>query len=106
MLLNIKSRKIYNKYLPVYISGAGTSIAGPRKPCLFNFWVNRRVTLSISQSEYFLESIVIPALAPPNGTSTTEHFQVIKAAKALTSSISTSGAYLIPPLVGRRWWEC
>jgi len=38
----------------------------------------------------------MPPLAPPKGTSTTAHLKVIRVAKALTSSRSTSALYLIP----------
>ena len=47
-----------------------------------------------------LGSQVTPPLAPPNGTPTTAHFQVIQAASALTSSTCTSGANRMPPFDG------
>ena len=49
-----------------------------------------------SLTEYSLGSILIPPFAPPNGTSTTAHLNVINMAKAFTSSLSTSGLYRIP----------
>ena len=41
-----------------------------------------------------------PALAPPNGTSTTAHLYVIRAANAFTSYSSTTGLNLIPVKFG------
>lgn len=35
-----------------------------------------------------------------------EHLRVIKDANASTSSISTWGEYLVPPLVGSLWVLC
>jgi hypothetical protein len=50
------------------------------------FWqssiVYRRVIRSNCSTVYFLGSILIPPLAPPKGTSTTAHLNVIRAAKA------------------------
>ena len=45
----------------------------PIKPFLANSTANRLVIFSSSLSEYFVGSIFTPALAPPNGTSTTAH---------------------------------
>lgn len=42
--------------------------------------------LSYSSLLNYLGSILIPPLAPPNGTSTTANFKVINKAKASTSS--------------------
>src|SRR3989344_2451642 len=51
-----------------------------------------------------------PPLAPPNGISTQAHFNVMRNARVLTSSKSTSGWNLIPPFVGPRaslnWTLC
>src|SRR5258708_20591249 len=44
-----------------------------------------------------LGSQMTPPLAPPKGTLTTAVFQVIHAARALTSSSVTAGGYSIPP---------
>ena len=51
-------------------------------------------------------SQITPPLAPANGMLTTAHFQVIQAARALTSSSVTSGAKRIPPLLGPREMLC
>lgn len=66
------------------------------KPFLASSRVKRRVIFSSSCSEYSLGLILIPALAPPNGTSTHAHLNVIKAERALTSSLDTSVENLIP----------
>lgn len=44
-------------------------------------------------------SILIPPFAPPNGTPTTAHLNVISMANAFTSSMSTPFAYLMPKIV-------
>jgi hypothetical protein len=51
-------------------------------------------------------SQITPPFAPPKGMLTTEHFQVIQAASARTSSMLTSGAKRIPPLHGPRRKLC
>ena len=65
-------------------------------PFLANSKVNRLVIFSSSCSEYSLGLILIPALAPPKGTSTHAHLNVIKADKAFTSSLVTSVENRIP----------
>ena len=45
-------------------------------------------------------SAMRPALAPPKGSSMTAHFQVMVRANRATSSTSTVGVILIPPLPG------
>ena len=62
----------------------------PMKPFLASSSVKRRVIFSNSLSLYLRGLILTPALAPPNGTSTQAHLNVIKADKALTSSMLTS----------------
>jgi hypothetical protein len=53
--------------------------------------VNLRVIFSNSLEDISLGLHWTPPLAPPKGMLTTADFQVIHIAKALTSSISTSG---------------
>lgn len=65
-------------------------------PFLANSRVNLRVIFSSSCSLYCFGSILSPALAPPNGTSTQAHLKVIRAERALTSSRETSNEYRIP----------
>ena len=48
----------------------------------------------------------MPPLAPPNGTSTIAHLNVMSAARASTSSSFTSGEKRMPPLTGSLWWLC
>ncbi len=57
---------------------------------------------SISFIESVLGSQVTPPLAPPNGRSTTAHFQVIQKASAVTSSSVTPGWKRMPPFDGPR----
>ena len=52
---------------------------------------NRRVIASSSLGLRARGSQVTPPLAPPNGTSTRAHFQVIHMARARTSSRSVAG---------------
>lgn len=66
------------------------------KPFLASSSVKRRVIFSSSCSEYSLGFILIPALAPPKGTSTQAHLKVISAERAFTSSLVTSVENLIP----------
>ena len=47
-------------------------------------------------TEYLAGSILTPPLAPPNGTSTVAHLNVMRLANAHTSSSVTSSLYLIP----------
>ena len=49
------------------------------------------------QREIVFWPILMPPLAPPKGTSTTAHLNVISAARAIVSSASTFGAIRIPP---------
>lgn len=67
-------------------------------PFLASSSVNRRVIFSNSCSEYTLGLILIPALAPPKGTSTQAHLKVIRADRALTSSRHTSKEKRIPAI--------
>ena len=116
------------------------------KPFLASSMVNLRVTRSSSftyrhhqhiirtslnkllhvHTEYAVGSILIPALAPPKGTSTIAHLNVINVAKAFTSSSVTLVLYrtpavmcswvsnhhylenpiVLPPLQGVLWWLC
>lgn len=66
------------------------------KPFFASSIVNLLVIFSSSSSLYILGSMRTPALPPPNGTSTTAHLYVIKAASALTSPSLTSGLNLTP----------
>merc|ERR1712037_1002949 len=52
---------------PVPMSGAGTSMPGPKKPFLASSIANRLVIFSSSFSLYSLGSILMPALPPPKG---------------------------------------
>jgi hypothetical protein len=52
---------------------------------------NRRVSASISRVLIARGSQVTPPFAPPNGTFTRAHFQVIHIARARTSSKSVEG---------------
>ena len=67
-------------------SGAGMSESGPMIPS--SSVAKRRVSASSSFVLIALGSQVTPPLAPPNGTSTRAHFQVIHIARARTSSTS------------------
>ncbi len=64
----------------VFTSGAGMSMVGPMTSFICS--TKRRVTKSRSFSDMVLGSQSIPPLAPPNGISTTDVFQVIKLASA------------------------
>lgn len=66
------------------------------KPFFANSSAKRRVIFSNSCTEYSFGLSFKPALAPPNGTSTQAHLNVIKADKAFTSSRDTSSEYRIP----------
>lgn len=66
------------------------------KPFFDNSRAKRRVIFSNSWIEYSFGLSFKPALAPPNGTSTQAHLNVIKADRALTSSRDTSREYRIP----------
>lgn len=65
-------------------------------PFFANSRAKRRVIFSNSCTEYSFGLSFKPALAPPNGTSTHAHLNVIKADKAFTSSRDTSSEYRIP----------
>ena len=71
------------------MSGAGMSVKGPMSSP--RAAMKRRVTRRFSLVDIFSGSHSTPPLAPPKGTSTTAHFQVIQVARALTSSSSTVG---------------
>jgi hypothetical protein len=73
----------------VLTSGAGTSLSGPTTSTSSAAY--RRVTRSSSLRESVAGSHVTPPLPPPNGRSTTAHFQVIQKASAVTSSSVTPG---------------
>ena len=79
-------------------SGAGMSWSGPM--LVPRAWVNRRTTRSNSSVSSAVGSNEMPPLAPPNGMSQRADFQVIQEARALTSSRSTIGWNLTPPLYG------
>ncbi len=88
----------------VPMSGAGMSESGPMM-----FWssaVKRRVRRSSSPVESSRGSTVTPPFAPPNGTLTRAHFQVIHMARARTSSMSVRGWKRMPPLAGPRETLC
>lgn len=66
-----------------------------------------RVSLSSSPLDSFFGFALIPPFPPPYGRFTTAFFHVIQAARAISDGSSSSGWYLIPPLVGPRaslWW--
>jgi hypothetical protein len=84
----------------VLTSGAGTSLSGPITSTSSAAY--RRVIRSISEAESVLGSQVTPPFPPPNGRSTTAHFQVIQKASAVTSSSVTPGWKRIPPFAGPR----
>lgn len=50
---------------------------GAKNPFFANSRAKRRVIFSNSCSEYSFGLILIPALAPPNGTSTQAHCEII-----------------------------
>lgn len=87
---------------PVPTSGAGTLTLGLMKCRRASSRVNARVIASNSSAVYFAGSRHSPPFDPPNGTSTTAHLYDMRAARASTSSWSTTGAYRMPPLVGSR----
>ena len=69
-------------------SGAGMSYSGPMfEP---SACVNRRVMRSISACECWRGMNLMPPLPPPNGMSCSAHFQVMAAARPLSSSSATS----------------
>ena len=68
--------------------------------------VKRLVMCSFSRFDSERGSHTTPPLAPPNGTSTRAHFQVIHVASAATSDSPASGWNRIPPLPGPRTCEC
>ena len=73
----------------VFTSGAGMSFSGPMMIEISE--VYRRVSRSISARDIRCGSHTTPPFAPPYGSPTTAHFQVIHIASALTSSSVTSG---------------
>ena len=79
-------------------SGAGMSLSGPISIAISVAY--RRVRCSSSVADSVLGSQMTPPLAPPYGSPTTAHFQVISIASARTSSSVTSGWYRMPPFVG------
>ena len=84
----------------VPMSGAGMSTSGPTTGD--SSVANRRVSASISLGLIARGSQATPPFAPPNGTSTSAHFQVIHMASARTSSRSAEGWKRRPPLAGPR----
>ena len=85
-------------------SGAGMSRSGPTIGS--SSVAKRRVTASSSLALIARGSQVTPPFAPPNGTSTSAHFQVIHIARARTSSRSAWGWKRSPPLAGPRETLC
>ena len=85
-------------------SGAGMSESGPMMPS--SSVANRRVSASSSFELIVVGSHVTPPFAPPNGTSTSAHFQVIHMASARTSSTSVAGWKRRPPFAGPRATLC
>jgi hypothetical protein len=85
-------------------SGAGMSESGPMMPS--SSVAKRRVSASSSVELIEPGSHVTPPFAPPNGTSTSAHFQVIHIASARTSSMSVLGWKRNPPLAGPRATLC
>ena len=73
----------------VPMSGAGMSVSGPMSG--WSSVAKRRVTRWSSLTDSSRGSTVTPPFAPPNGTSTRAHFQVIHMASARTSSRSVLG---------------
>src|SRR4030042_4342715 len=88
----------------VFTSGAGMSLCGPMTIEISDAYL--RVILSISPTDIVFGLAMMPPLAPPYGIPTTAVFQVIQAARALTSSMSTFWWYLMPPLYGPRASLC
>ena len=74
---------------PVLTSGAGMSSRGPMNICIRS--VKRRVRRCRSPGVRSRGSQSTPPLAPPKGRSMTAVFQVMREARARTSSRSTSG---------------
>jgi hypothetical protein len=85
-------------------SGAGMSRSGPTSGS--SSVAKRRVTASSSLTLIERGSQATPPCAPPNGTSTSAHFQVIHIASARTSSMSAWGWKRIPPFAGPRATLC
>ena len=71
----------------VPMSGAGMSRSGPMIGSSSE--MKRRLRFSSSQSLRPSGSTMTPPFAPPNGTLTMAHFQVIHIARARTSSSDT-----------------
>ena len=72
----------------------------------FSSTVSRRVTRSTNAVSRRNGSMQTPPFAPPKGTSTSAHLNVISAARPMTSFCVTIVLNRIPPLVGRRCWLC
>lgn len=82
----------------VLTSGAGMSFHGPM--CGAIAFAQPLLIVSNSFLESVFGSIVTPPFPPPYGIPATAHFRLIQVARAFTSSKSTCGWYLIPPLYG------
>jgi hypothetical protein len=82
----------------VFTSGAGMSFHGPM--CDAIAFAQPRLIASSSFLESVFGSTVIPPFPPPYGIPATAHLRLIHVARAFTSSKSTCGWYLIPPLYG------
>jgi len=82
------------------MSGPKQSTAAPINPFLISSIVYLLVTLSNSFYDNSLGLILIPPLAPPNGTSAIASLKVMREAKASTSYKLMCSSYLVPPLVG------
>src|SRR5438552_17498020 len=85
---------------PVLTSGAGTSRYGPTTVSIA--LKNERQSLSSSWTESCFGSTFTPPLPPPKGTSSSAHFQVIRAEKQRNSSRDAFGWKRSPPLKGPR----
>ena len=85
-------------------SGAGMSESGPIIPS--SSVAKRRVSASCSRGLISRGLQVTPPFAPPKGTFTSAHFQVIHIASARTSSRSVDGWKRRPPLAGPRATLC
>ena len=85
-------------------SGAGMSESGPITGSISV--AKRRVRPSSSLPLIAPGSQATPPFAPPKGTSTSAHFQVIHMASARTSSRSVCGWKRRPPLAGPRATLC
>ncbi len=88
----------------VMTSGAGTSCSGPTMRAIWR--TQPRQICSCSRRERLCGSQMTPPLPPPSGMSTTEHFQVIQVARALTVSMVSWGWKRMPPLHGPRESLC